>query len=176
MHHFILNPATLVFECVQVLCAPPFQVDPIMYHPPCDSSVPHCGRFITRCLLSVSSLRVWHHASIKHRSSRTRILHSQWAELALLLVSQRLANSLEPRPKSSHQESVDSSGASGGVSTEIGSGSVEARKVRENCRDMAARLSELDPMHGRFYDFVAGGGAVFGGGSARGPAGGTKQG
>lgn len=28
---------------------------------------------------------------------------------------------------------------------------------------MAARLSELDPMHGRFYEFVERGGSVFGG-------------
>lgn len=27
---------------------------------------------------------------------------------------------------------------------------------------MASRLSELDPMHGRFYEFVERGGSVFG--------------
>lgn len=35
---------------------------------------------------------------------------------------------------------------------------------------MAARLSELDPMHGRFYEFVEKGGTVIGGQQMRGSA------
>lgn len=80
----------------------------------------------------------------------------QWAELALLLVSQRLANSLDPPQR----PSVEKVGGSGEATT--GGGADEAAKVRTSCRSMAARLSELDPMHGRFYHFVERGGSVFG--------------
>lgn len=42
----------------------------------------------------------------------------------------------------------------------------EAGRVREACRSMASRLSELDPMHSRFYEFVERGGSVWGAGKA----------
>ncbi|CAM9190488.1 unnamed protein product [Scytosiphon promiscuus] len=91
----------------------------------------------------------------------------KWAELALLLVSQRLANALDRRAEAPVEEPVERSGVGGDE---------EARKVRERCRGMAARLSDLDPMHGQFYEFVARGEAVFGGAAAGGPADETKEG
>ncbi|CAM9297573.1 unnamed protein product [Ectocarpus sp. 8 AP-2014] len=77
----------------------------------------------------------------------------KWAEVALLLVSQRLANALEPRPQPPRGQDDDTNNGGVGV-TAAGNGSKEAAEVRESCRGMAARLSELDPMHGRFYEFV----------------------
>lgn len=85
----------------------------------------------------------------------------QWAELALLLVSQRLANALEP-PQRPLGEEVGGSGTSGGEATAGDGAGEEAAKVRTSCGSMAARLSELDPMHRRFYEFVERGGSVFG--------------
>jgi len=82
---------------------------------------------------------------------------AQWAELTLLLVSQRLASALQPP-----QSPLMGDGSSGGEVV-AGSGGNEAAEARESCRGMAARLSELDPMHGRFYDFVERGGSVLGG-------------
>lgn len=85
---------------------------------------------------------------------------SQWAELALLLVSRRLADALEPLQLPPGEE-VDRSGTGGGETVTAG-GANEAAKVKTSCRSMAARLSELDPMHRRFYEFVEQGGSVFG--------------
>ncbi|CAM9240482.1 unnamed protein product [Ectocarpus fasciculatus] len=98
----------------------------------------------------------------------------KWAEVALLLVSQRLANALDPRPQPPPRSQGDeTNNAGGGVTTTAAAGdgsSKEAAEVRESCRGMAARLSELDPMHGRFYEFVEKGGAVMGGEMERGSA------
>lgn len=72
----------------------------------------------------------------------------QWAELVLLLVNQRLVRKLT--------STTDEAEAQGG----------EAERVRETCSGMALRLSELDPMHGRFYEFIEQGGSVWGVGKA----------
>ncbi len=82
-------------------------------------------------------------------------------------MSQRLANALEPP-----QSPLTGDGSSSGEVL-AGGGGNEAAEVRESCRDMAARLSELDPVHSRFYEFVERGGSVFGGLERRSTAGQT---
>lgn len=76
-------------------------------------------------------------------------------------MSQRLANALEPPQQPPGAEAGGSSGTSSGEAS-TGGDADEAAKVRTSCRSMAARLSELDPMHRRFYEFVERGGSVFG--------------
>lgn len=72
---------------------------------------------------------------------------------------QRLANSLSRRRAADGQ-------AVGSDTTGEETGG-EASAVRATCSGMASRLSELDPMHGRFYEFVERGGSVWGMGRAK---------
>lgn len=52
-------------------------------------------------------------------------------------------------------------GAGGGSPRLVGRGR-EAVRLREACVVMTSRLTDLDPMHGRFYEFVERGGSVWG--------------
>ncbi|CAM9358206.1 unnamed protein product [Choristocarpus tenellus] len=66
----------------------------------------------------------------------------KWAELALLLVTQRLVRSLN---------------ITGDEKDQVG-----ALDLKDTCRSMAEQLTTLDPMHSRFYEFLDGGGEVWG--------------
>lgn len=76
---------------------------------------------------------------VAHERTLNVYLFRQWAELALLLVTHRLADSLAaPRP-----------GEAGG-----GDSSSETTQLRGSASDMASRLRELDPSHRHFYDVL----------------------
>ncbi|CAM9460706.1 unnamed protein product [Ascophyllum nodosum] len=83
----------------------------------------------------------------------------KWAELALLLVTQRLANSLNGATAASPSSSSLSQPGSGARGQ--GGGSIEAVELLKTCIDMASRLAELDPMHAKFYEFVKRGDSVW---------------
>lgn len=82
-------------------------------------------------------------------------IESQWAELALLLVTKRLVGLL--RRETERGVTLDDDKAAAGEDK----ASRELASLEESCVGMASRLTQLDLMHARFYAFVEQGGSVW---------------
>lgn len=87
----------------------------------------------------------------------------QWAEVSLLLVTKRLVSRLRLQQDASTVtlDHVEAEAAAAATAT-CDNTTSEIASLQESCADMAARLTQLDPIHARFYAFVEQGGSVWG--------------